>query len=170
MERLSEKLKDVLNETIDAISQVEWDIIKAALDCLAAYEETGLEPEEVDQIRKAAEHMMFDSVGDFARYAISNFEDLRKYRKAEQEGRLVVPLCKVGQRVWINGILGVGQCEEHEITSVSVYIGQKTNVWFNAKMVQYRGEARCSFGDDQIGKTVFLTREEAEAALEGGST
>lgn len=78
---------------------------------------------------------------------------------------IIAPPVKVGQRIWINGILGVGRCEEHEITSVSVYIGQKTDIWFNAEMVEYRGEARCSFGIDQFGKTVFLTQKAAENAL-----
>jgi hypothetical protein len=47
MERLSEKLTDVLRECIDALSQVEEDIIKMALNRLAAYEDTGLEPNDI---------------------------------------------------------------------------------------------------------------------------
>ena len=47
MDKLSERLSDVLYETIGSLSQVEEDIIKAGLERLAAYEETDLLPEQV---------------------------------------------------------------------------------------------------------------------------
>lgn len=47
---------------------------------LAAYEDTGLEPEEIDQICRAAKTMMFETVADFVRYSIANFEALQAYR------------------------------------------------------------------------------------------
>lgn len=47
---------------------------------LAAYENTWLEPDEVAQICRAAKTMMFESVSDFVRYAIENFEKLQAYR------------------------------------------------------------------------------------------
>lgn len=74
---------------------------QAVVNRLAAYEDTGLEPEDADQIRKAAEYMMFEAVGDFVRLAISNFDDLQAYRalgaveelsalvKARDEGRVL---------------------------------------------------------------------------------
>jgi len=93
------------------------------------------------------------------------YDRLAYYEDLEEQGRLVVLPCKVGDSVWINGILGVGEAEEHEITAVSCHLGSKKEIWFNAEMPRYRGEARCSFGLDQFGKTVFLTREEAEQAL-----
>ena len=52
MERLSKTLADVLNECIDALSQVEEDIIQAALHRLAAYEDTGLAPEEIVALKE----------------------------------------------------------------------------------------------------------------------
>jgi len=54
-----------------------------AVDQLAAYEDSKLTPDQVDQIRRAAEYMMFPSVGDFVRYAISNFEELQRLQKSE---------------------------------------------------------------------------------------
>lgn len=54
-----------------------------AVDQLAAYEDSKLTPDQVDQIRRAAEYMMFPSVGDFMRYAISNFEELQRLQKSE---------------------------------------------------------------------------------------
>ena len=111
--------------------------------------------------------MMFDSVGDFVRYALSNFEELEKYRKAEQEGRLVVLPCKVGARVYITGHRFPAQIEE-------VVINASDGITVN--WAEYdRGPEETELWDDgwftpdDFGKTVFLTREEAEKALRGGT-
>lgn len=47
MERISERLKDVLADTIDCISEVQQDVIDSSLAKLSAYEGTGLEPWEI---------------------------------------------------------------------------------------------------------------------------
>ena len=95
MERLSDTVIEIVNELhrerIDYSG--EYLPLIDALGRLASYEDTGLEPDEVDQIRRAAQTMMFPTVADFARYAIQNFEDLQKYRKAEADGRLLVLPC-----------------------------------------------------------------------------
>jgi hypothetical protein len=84
----------------------------------------------------------------------------KKWAEAEQDGRLVVLPCKVGTRVWV--------------------IGQDCDLCHDMYT-----EEPCLFGDceyrkviesvfllgmtDEFGKTVFLTREEAEKAI-GGET
>ena len=68
-------------------------------------------------------------------------DKLAEYETAEEEGRLVVLPCKVGTRVYeIYQFCGCGawEIEEHKIKLEDL---------------------------DKIGKTVFLTREEAEKAL-----
>ena len=68
-------------------------------------------------------------------------DKLAKYETSEDEGRLVVLPCKVGARVYeIYQFCGYGawEIEEHKIKLEDL---------------------------DKIGKTVFLTREEAEKAL-----
>ena len=68
-------------------------------------------------------------------------EKLAEYETAEEDGRLVVLPCKVGTRVYeIYQFCGCGawEIEEHKIKLEDL---------------------------DKIGKTVFLTREEAEKAL-----
>ena len=68
-------------------------------------------------------------------------EKLYKYETAEEEGRLMVLPCKVGTRVYeIYQFCGCGawEIEEHKIKLEDL---------------------------DKIGKTVFLTEEEAEKAL-----
>lgn len=85
MERLSEKLACVLYETIDALSQVAEDIIKAALDRLAAYEDTGLDPEDFKRAFTEATLLKLT-----AQYLGTSPERLRELLHAEQEGRLLI--------------------------------------------------------------------------------
>jgi 23S rRNA maturation mini-RNase III len=82
MERLSEKLTDVLRECIDALSQVEEDIIKMALNRLAAYEDTGLEPEE---FKKAFNEDALLKMT--AQYLGTTPDRLHEWAKADKEGR-----------------------------------------------------------------------------------
>ncbi len=112
---------------------------------LAKYEDTGLEPDQVDQIRRASEYMMFESVGDFVRYSISNFEALEKYRNAEKEGRLVVLPCKVGTPVWW-------------IETVIKSNGR--GKWGRVKLI--RTDEFCYEMLGWIDTPIYLTREEAE--------
>lgn len=86
--------------------------------------------------------------------------ELLKYREAEQAGRLVVLPCKVGDDVWFVRKFGKGQCIKRAKVSC-INIDFRGEVFVSAR--------RISGG--YIGKTVFMTREEAEAALaqEGGT-
>jgi len=107
----------------------EFNKVTNALNRLAAYEDSGLSPEQVQELAKV-----------------------------RAEGRMVELPCKVGTRVWV--------------------IGQDCDLCHDMYT-----EEPCLFGDceyrkviesvflpgmtDEFGKTVFLTREEAEKALEG---
>ena len=164
MERLSEKLTDVLRECIDALSQVEEDIIKMTLNRLAAYEDTGLEPED---IKKAFNEDALLKMT--AQYLGTTPDRLREWAKAEKEGRLVVLPCKVGDTVWyIDG--GYYKPKEfckvsrpHQIVEISYKLQRRSGKILEGFITD--NGTRYSFNG--IGKTVFLTREEAEAALAG---
>lgn len=72
----------------------------------------------------------------------------------------ILPLCKVGDAVYsfIQGIPVIYEGNVYEIIyngSVCVYRGTR------------KGDFTYAFSEDDIGKTVFLTREEAEQALKG---
>ena len=87
------------------------------------------------------------------------WERLKAYEDAEQDGRLVVLPCKVGDDVWFVRKFGKERCiKRAEVSCINIDCRGK--VFVSAR--------RISGG--YIGKTVFLTREEAEAALaqEGG--
>ena len=67
--------------------------IAKAFDRLAAYEDTGLEPEEIEKAM------------DIVKSAVSAFEDfgvdrLAELAQADREGRCVVLPCKIGDPVW----------------------------------------------------------------------
>ena len=82
---------------------------------------------------------------------------LRELADADRDGRLVVLPCKVGDDVWFVRKFGKEQCiKRAEVSCINI---------------DFRGEVFVSarrISGGYIGKTVFLTREEAEAALKGG--
>lgn len=140
----------------------DYDLVQEILSRLAAYEDTGLEPET---IKKAFnEEALLKLV---SQYLKTTPERLRDLLQAEQEGRLVVLPCKVGDFVYR---VHYKEIRRHHVCQV--HIGQTPAQTFFSCYGEY-------FGIEDFGKTVFLTREEAEAALvadinvgniEGGST
>ena len=154
-------LSDNQNKTLN-IARGERDIVTKRMveleqevcrlkSRLAAYEDTGLEPEAVRRLMQdwTSLIMTLDELG--------GMPHLRELVQAEQDGRLVVLPCKVGDDVWFVRKFGKGQCiKRAEVSCINI---------------DFRGEVFVSarrISGGYIGKTVFLTREEAEAALKGG--
>lgn len=82
-------------------------------------------------------------------------DDIRS-TKAEAEGRLIVLPCKVGDTVWrIVGPKGHRIVRQRKVLAVTIY--------HTGDVIIHTDGA-----ENRFGKTVFLTREEAEAALGGG--
>lgn len=137
MERLTIRNSD---GSVSQPTDLNW---AAALEKLAAYEDTGLEPEEVFTLQTHPDH----AFADYVKYLwkqIGGMDRMEELAKAEAEGRLLVLPCKVGDVVYIIG---------------SKYRAGRDETWVNT------GKFR--FSDlEKLGKTVFLNREEAEAALE----
>lgn len=128
----------------------ECDHFDEAIERLAAYEDTGLSPQACVEAREAEEALSAED------YSIHRMVELMR---ADKDGRLVVlPYCKLGDTVyWLH---------DKKITECRVYRIQE-----NTKGVQIAIKSTVSHGvfsvDDYFGKTIFLTREEAEKALEG---
>lgn len=117
---------------------------------LAAYEDTGLEPEEIkDMDLEVATLKTIESMYD----GLGNPDHLRDLLQAEQAGRLVALPCKVGDHVWADGREAI----------VVWFFGYKTERYLHAQFLDNAEYTDIPFYE--IGKTVFLTREEAEAAL-----
>lgn len=69
--------------------------IKEAVDRLAAYEDTGLEPEEIRSQKELFDYLVFDSMPS---EDIERFKRLRELAEADREGRCVVlPRLEPGQ-------------------------------------------------------------------------
>lgn len=81
MERLSERLQDVVHECIDAWSQVEEDIVTAAIKRLAAYEDTGVVPAQLSEIQTEAYDLGYQSCLNYKGLSWTEAEELQRYRE-----------------------------------------------------------------------------------------
>lgn len=130
----------------------KWE--EAAWSRLAAYEDTGLTPEEIKEL-------LHDTTGPLHR-------KLGEWIDADASGRLVVLPCKVGDTLWVTGRDNVPREMELEAPDIRTVCTDEDNLCMS--MCNRKPDGFCAYrlrndGAD-IGKTVFLTREEAEAALE----
>lgn len=93
-------------------------------------------------------------------------ERLRELAEADKDGRVVVLPCKVGDTVYmIERIFDIdnGVCDEICARKVIGYGGNNLNkLW----LIGSGGICNVSIFVSEFGKTIFLTREEAEKALE----
>ena len=119
---------------------------------LKEYEDTGFDPEEIADFMKRWEQTV-EIGGMLKKYCIDHIRDLLH---AEQDGRLVVLPCKVGDHVWADGREAI----------VVWFFGYETERYLHAQFYDNMQYIDIPFAE--IWKTVFLTREEAEAALKGG--
>lgn len=95
-------------------------------------------------------------------------EKLKKYEDLEEQGRLIKLPCKVGDTVWDNDCgrpcaytitaFSFGECEGYICEPVTT----KEVVFYYANS---SGSITGSFAESEIGKTVFLTKSEAETKL-----
>lgn len=92
-------------------------------------------------------------------------KQLKKYEDLEEQGKLLKLPCAVGNKVWDNDS---GKPCSYTVTGFSIgKIGDEENDIDELEMYyrNWNGSICCSCAVSEIGKTVFLTREEAEAAL-----
>ena len=126
------------------------------VDRLAAYEDTGLTPEEVLPKDKADEiALKLMRLADLE--SLCSYDRIRELAEADKDGRVVVLPCKVGDTVW-----RIVRDGEPHITRDEV-----RDMYFADDMtlcVELVG-GRVTF-TEKFGKTVFLSRAEAERALQ----
>lgn len=127
---------------------------RKAWERLKAYEDTGLTPEEFHAYWVFLEDMIGEQKVSEA------LDRFRQQVKADKDGRVVVLPCKVGQRVF--ALLGtdkhISECEVKQIG-----MGNKIG-FIGLEPIGARGR-EYGVSLNGFGKTVFLTREEAEKAL-----
>ena len=128
------------------------------IDRLAAYEDTGLEPQDiisaVDMAKIACALHELNAYKD-----LGPIDHIRDLIKAEKDGRLEVLPCKVGDHILADGREAI----------VVWFFGYKTGRYLH---VQFLDNAECAdIPFYEIGKNRLSAREDAEAAMaEKGST
>lgn len=95
-------------------------------------------------------------------------EHIHELLRAEQDGRLVVLPCKVGDTLWVTGRDNVPREMELEAPDIRTVCTDEDNLCMSTCNRKPDGFCAYRLRNDgaDIGKTVFLTREEAEKALE----
>lgn len=114
---------------------------------LREYLDTGLTPEQCNNAAIIIRSAFNDDT--------PKVERILELLKADKEGRLVVLPCKVGDGLWTFCSHPVEQVYSFTVTDISTLNGRTM-----------LNTSRCGVIDARdVGKTVFLTREEAKAAL-----
>lgn len=136
----------------------KWE--EAAWSRLAAYEDTRLTPEEIDMDHEAAEQLRQLCQG-------CDLDRLEELAEADRAGRLMVSPCKVGDTVWVTRNPWTGKLLKKPldayVNGMKMYShGLYVNLLFDTRKINGTRD----YEINHIGKTVFLTHEEAEAALE----
>ena len=122
---------------------------------LREYLDTGLGPAEVSELVKDWSDLC-TIVGE-----CGGIDRMRELAEADKDGRLVVLPCKVGQRVFalLDTDKHISECEVKQI-------GMGNEIGFiGLEPIGARGR-EYGVALNGFGKTVFLTRKEAEEALE----
>ena len=120
-------------------------------------EDTELTPEEVLQKKMADEiAMKLLRLADLESF--SPYAQLRKLAEADKDGRIVVLPCKVGDTLFR---VFAGEILEHKVRNMRYLAIQER---WDIDTTPF-----CSYVESSIGKTIFLTHEQAERALEAKS-
>ena len=126
---------------------------------LAAYEDTGLTPEEIERIVDAygrGHTLRTESAERLEIVREIKTDRLRELAKAEKDGRLEVLPCKVGDHILADGREAI----------VVWFFGYKTGRFLH---VQFLDNAECAdIPFYEIGKNRLPDPEEAAEALKGG--
>ena len=126
---------------------------------LAAYEDTRLTPERCAEFARADAEGRDIVMRDAEQEGVAR---LRELAEADRDGRLVVLPCKVGDTLY--EVTGRKTISEYRVKAIRVELFCTFIEWDIA--AGFVDKSIFGVPVDEIGKTVFLTREEAEKALE----
>lgn len=126
---------------------------------LAAYEDTGLTPDVCAEYKKFEDEAISKNV---------TFSRLVELMEASADERIVVLPCRMDATAWVIENPWTGKLLkkplEAEVDGMKMYShGLYVNVLFDTREISGSRD----YGPSRFGKTIFYTREEAEAALKG---
>ena len=120
--------------------------MKEVWERLKAYEDAGLSPQACVEAREIEETL------SGCDYSISRMVELMK---ADKDGRVVVPPCRQGDELWTYCNYPVNRVYSFTVSDVSTLNGRTVLNTLGLGTIR----------PEDIGKTVFLSREEAKKAL-----
>ena len=132
---------------------------QGGVERLAAYEDTRLTPEEVAALGRLFDYALEESKTLAEQLALLN--RIRELAEADRSGRVEVLPCKVGDTVWAN-LDGMRHPRKCVIEFVNIGSHVTTIVFSTVDGLR----EQYGVNPSSFGKTVFLTREGAEKALE----
>lgn len=151
MERLSDRAIEIINELHTERLDYESEylpLINCAQKC-QAYEDTGLEPQEVRSQKELFDYLVFDSTPS---EDIERFKRLRELAEADREGRCVVLNMPREPLIW---------GDDDKNTCLCPCCGKDLmGIPYGERMV-----LQCPVCGQYLDATKAITREEAEAAL-----
>lgn len=167
MERLTRRINGVVvyvgSKNPYSTGQIPCEVepagVREMMDRLAAYEDTGLEPATCANYKTFEDEAISKGV---------TFKRIVALMEADRAGRLVVLPVRPVLTQSIGSMLYIiedGEIVEDSLCEALVGMGSngEINIFYTTLSDQI------SFEQADIGKTVFLTHEEAEAALEAKS-
>lgn len=146
------------NVDMDCIDCPSFDCL---VERLAACEDTGLTPESVEAIKL---HMMGKAISEITEFNGLQIDRLRELAEADKDGRVVELPVRPVLTQSIGSMLYI--IEDGEIIEDSLceaLIGMASNGEIN--IIYTTLSDQISFEQADIGKTVFLTRDEAAKEL-----
>lgn len=123
------------------------------VDRLAAYEETGLEPGEIEQLKGEVLGLRLDKQELEQYRALGPIDRLRELAQADK---------LIGKTVYYPY---AEKILEKRMSHFIIYDERRANLPPKESWFCINDDKSETFGFEDIGKTVFLTREEAESAL-----
>lgn len=123
---------------------------------LREYLDTGLGPDEVTALQKDWSDLC-TIVGE-----CGGIDRMRELAEADRDGRLVVLPCKVGDRLY--EVTGRKTISVYKVRAIRVELFGLFIEWDIVEGFVWQSLSGINAGE--IGKTVFLTREEVEKVLE----
>lgn len=126
---------------------------KQIYDRLAEYEDIGLEPEKIVFLKNVVDDAFSDKP-EFTKH-------IRELLRTEKDGRVVVLPCRVGDRIYrvVDDCTFPGDCGTKRMCKGCEYR--------NLFIEQTRFRLYLLTDDGKLRRGYYLTREEAEKALEG---
>ncbi len=151
------------------VSDTQANCWGTAIDLLAAYENTGMEPCDYSTMRAAMEQCKTakEHLSELIRLVgATGADNLRVMAEAYKDGRLAIFPCRAGGTVYVTD-LREGEAIPCEVLCYSAIDGTGEGVIEYKVPAEIPDIVSVEASMEEIGRTIFLTTEEAEKHMKG---